>query len=322
MATPAIPDGEGIYLDTRTRTVSVRGRRADVTAQEYRVLALLYDKDGAVVTKEELARHIWPNEDWRDRRYPERVDAEAAARIEQIVYQLRRKLEPDPQHPRHLLTQRGIGYWLVARPDAPAFPPWTRPAEGEPLAAPPAAPPPPALPPTSHLAPLWRLARATSHVWPLPAERVPRVLARAGTRGLGAPQEEVQHGYRLGGKLCLAIQLERPMYLLLLDEGPEGIVYCLCPSWFAPDPRLRPGLSFLPQDGSRYDAFVATGEPGRERLLAILSTAPLGFDWMPDDPKLPARVLTRADIEQLQAQLQALPAEQWTALATYFDVLA
>ena len=39
-------------------------------------------------------------------------------------------------------------------------------------------------------------------------------------------------------------------YRLLLDEGPEGIIYCLCPSWFTPDTRLRAGRSYQPQDGS------------------------------------------------------------------------
>ena len=33
---------------------------------------------------------------------------------------LRQKLEADPNHPRHLLTVRGIGYRLVATPAAPA----------------------------------------------------------------------------------------------------------------------------------------------------------------------------------------------------------
>jgi DNA-binding response OmpR family regulator len=36
------------------------------------------------------------------------------------INRLRRKLEPDPVHPRYILTKVGIGYLLAAQPDAPA----------------------------------------------------------------------------------------------------------------------------------------------------------------------------------------------------------
>ena len=109
---------------------------------------------------------------------------------------------------------------------------------------------------------------------------------------------------------------------MLLDEGPEGIIYCLCPSWFAPDTRLRAGRSYLPQEGSRYDSFAVTGKPGREHLLAIITEEPLGLDWMPSDPKIPVRTLSQDDINTLLKTLQDLEGDCWTALSTYFDLLA
>jgi serine/threonine protein kinase len=166
------------------------------------------------------------------------------------------------------------------------------------------------------------IARFTDQIWPLPAERVPRSAARSAVRGLGAPQDDVQHGHRLGSRVCLAIESDRAGHLLLLDEGPEEIIYCLCPSWFAPDTRLPIGRSYLPQAGSRYDSFVVTGKPGREHLLAIVSEEPLGLDWGPTDPRIPARVLKQADIETLLARLRSLDRNQWMALSTYFDVVA
>ena len=36
------------------------------------------------------------------------------------INRLRRKIEPDPMHPRYLLTKVGIGYLLAAQPDASA----------------------------------------------------------------------------------------------------------------------------------------------------------------------------------------------------------
>jgi hypothetical protein len=91
------------------------------------------------------------------------------------------------------------------------------------------------------LADLRAQAGFTDRIWPLSAEH-----ARAGAsdkvfRGMGAPQEHARRAHRIGSRVSLAIELEREGHLLLLDEGPEGLVYCLCPSWFAPETRLFAG---------------------------------------------------------------------------------
>jgi hypothetical protein len=168
---------------------------------------------------------------------------------------------------------------------------------------------------------LLNLASFTDQIWPLPTDRVQRSASKPITRGLGAPQEDFQNKYRLGNRLSLAIESDREGYLTLLDEGPEGIVYCLCPSWFAPDTRLQIGRNYLPQEGSRYDSFVVTGDPGREELLAIITKEPLELDWMPSDPKIPARTLSLEDINTLMQQLKNLEGDSWSALSTYFDIV-
>jgi serine/threonine protein kinase len=168
---------------------------------------------------------------------------------------------------------------------------------------------------------LRRIARFTDRIWPLPAAARPRSANAAAIRGLGAPQEDAQRGYPLGSRVRLAIESDREGHLLLLDEGPEGIIYCLCPSHFAPDTRLQPGCHLLPQRGARYDSFVVTGKPGREHLLAIVSDEPLGLEWLPDNPRNPARVLSRDDVNTLLARLRGLDDHRWTALSTYFDVV-
>jgi hypothetical protein len=170
------------------------------------------------------------------------------------------------------------------------------------------------------LAGLRAVARFTDQIWPLPAEEMPRIPSR--TRGLGAPQDAAQHGFRVGSRVRLVLELDRTGHLLLLDEGPEGMLYCLCPSWFAPQTRVQAGRVYLPLPQSRYDAFEVSGRPGREHLLAIVSDEPLGLDWMPVEPRVPSRVLTPVDIETLLAKIRALAGDQWVALSTYFDVLA
>jgi hypothetical protein len=169
---------------------------------------------------------------------------------------------------------------------------------------------------------LWLAAKFTDQIWPVPANTVERNVRRGVTRGLGAPQSEVSHGFRLGSRVRVIIESQQEGHLLLLDEGPEGTIYCLCPSLFVPDTRLAIGQTVLPQPQSRYDSFLVTGRPGREQLLAILTTEPLKIDWMPPDHSVPARTLSRLDVDELISELKELDADHWLALATYFDVTA
>ena len=164
----------------------------------------------------------------------------------------------------------------------------------------------------------------TDQIWPMPADCAKRDLGVGAmqqiVRGLGASQDDVKHGYSLGSRVSLALESDREGYLMLLDEGPEGITYCLCPSWFAPDTRLKEGRTYLPQAGSRYDSFVITGKPGKEHIMAIIIDEPLGLEWLPTEANTPARVLTPADIDMLLTLLRNLEPNTWTALCTYFEV--
>jgi FHA domain-containing protein len=93
----------GLRIDTHAAAVYVDGGRVAVSAREYRVLVLLWEKTGGLTTKDELASRAWP----------EYGGAVADYNVEQLISRLRRKLEADPEHPRYLLTVRGLGYRLV-----------------------------------------------------------------------------------------------------------------------------------------------------------------------------------------------------------------
>ncbi len=164
------------------------------------------------------------------------------------------------------------------------------------------------------------VAKFTDRFWTVPAESVKRGAHRS-FRDMGEQQDDLQHEFRLGSGACLTIESEREGHLLLLDEGTSGKIYCLCPSQFAPETRISREKCYLPQAASRYDSFVITGKPGREHLLAIITDEPLGLDWMPDKPKIPARVLDQNDIKALLTKLNSLEANRWTAMSTYFDVI-
>jgi two-component system KDP operon response regulator KdpE len=73
-----------------------------LTPTEWRLLAALAGKPGHLVTHSELLRAAWGPSYGRESNY-----------LRVYANQLRRKLEPDPGHPRYLITEPGIGYRLM-----------------------------------------------------------------------------------------------------------------------------------------------------------------------------------------------------------------
>jgi two-component system, OmpR family, alkaline phosphatase synthesis response regulator PhoP len=91
-----------LEIDRRRMHVSVAGRRVDLTATEFELLATLAAQPGRVFTRAQLldAIHGMAFES-----YERAIDAH--------VKNLRRKLEPDPRAPRYIETVIGVGYRLA-----------------------------------------------------------------------------------------------------------------------------------------------------------------------------------------------------------------
>jgi two-component system, OmpR family, alkaline phosphatase synthesis response regulator PhoP len=88
-----------VELDPARLRVSIAGRPVDLTPTEFALLATLARQPGRVFTRSQLLDVIHG------------VAFEAYERaIDGHVRNLRRKLEPDPAHPRYLLTVHGAGY--------------------------------------------------------------------------------------------------------------------------------------------------------------------------------------------------------------------
>lgn len=98
---------EELRVDGRTKEVIIKGEvlQPALTVKEFQLLELLYVRQGQVISKDEIARQVWDYEVF---------DYNA---IDALVYRLRQRIEPDPSHPRYLLTQRGFGYKLVTSPE-------------------------------------------------------------------------------------------------------------------------------------------------------------------------------------------------------------
>ena len=96
---PAVLRVSDLALDTRTRRVTRGGRTLGLTAKEYSLLAYLARRTGEVVTRAEIAEHVWDST----------FDA-FSNRIEVYVQRLRRKV--DDGHAPLIHTRRGEGYVL------------------------------------------------------------------------------------------------------------------------------------------------------------------------------------------------------------------
>ncbi len=96
---PEVVRAGGLEIDTTKRTVTVAGRRVELTPTEFDLLLHFARSPGRVYTRAQLldALHGVAFES-----YERAIDAH--------VKNLRRKLEPDPSHPQYLLTVYGVGY--------------------------------------------------------------------------------------------------------------------------------------------------------------------------------------------------------------------
>jgi two-component system copper resistance phosphate regulon response regulator CusR len=101
---PAVLGVADLALDTRTRRVTRAGRALDLTAKEYALLEYLARRRGEVVTRTEIAEHVW-----------DATFDPFSNRIEVYVQRLRRKV--DDGHAPLIRTRRGEGYVLRAAED-------------------------------------------------------------------------------------------------------------------------------------------------------------------------------------------------------------
>ncbi|HET7573050.1 MAG TPA: response regulator transcription factor [Gaiellaceae bacterium] len=93
----------GLQIDLGRSEVFVDDERVHLTLSEFKVLSLLAEQPGAVVSRRELMQHLWASD---------HVGDEHACEVH--ISNLRRKIERDPSRPERLLTVRGEGYRLVA----------------------------------------------------------------------------------------------------------------------------------------------------------------------------------------------------------------
>ena len=99
--TPVVHFGD-VEVDLAATRVVRGGEVVHLTPTEWRMLEFLARNPGTLVTRQNLLRDIWGTDQVADSGY-----------LRLYMSQLRKKLERDPAHPQHLLTEQGMGYRLV-----------------------------------------------------------------------------------------------------------------------------------------------------------------------------------------------------------------
>ena len=88
-----------MVIDKLNRTVSVKDIPVSLTGKEFDLLLFLASNKGRVFTKKQIYSQVWEEEYAFD-----------DSNIMSFISKLRKKIEPDPDHPFYILTVRGVGY--------------------------------------------------------------------------------------------------------------------------------------------------------------------------------------------------------------------
>jgi two-component system KDP operon response regulator KdpE len=93
-----------LSIDLASRTVSLNKREVRLTRKEYRLMHILATHVGLVVAHDQLLKDIWTGNQRENIQY-----------LRILVRKLRQKIETDPNDPRLLVTESGVGYRLQTR---------------------------------------------------------------------------------------------------------------------------------------------------------------------------------------------------------------
>ncbi|MDE3064149.1 MAG: response regulator transcription factor [Acidobacteriota bacterium] len=97
-----------LLINETTHEVHLGGRLIELTSKEFALLAFLAHSPRQVFTREQLLEQVWESSsEWQNE-----------ATVTEHVRRLRSKIETDPDHPRWILTVRGVGYRFESEPAA------------------------------------------------------------------------------------------------------------------------------------------------------------------------------------------------------------
>ncbi|MEU7041816.1 response regulator [Streptomyces varsoviensis] len=94
-----VVETEGFTVDLAAKKVNRGGRDVRLTPTEWHLLEVLVRNTGRLVSQKQLLQEVWGPSYGTETNY-----------LRVYMAQLRRKLEADPSHPKHFVTEPGMGY--------------------------------------------------------------------------------------------------------------------------------------------------------------------------------------------------------------------
>lgn len=96
--TGVITFGE-LHIDSGRRLVTVKGNSVVLSVREFDLLITMAKRPGFTFTREMLLEQVWGHDYFGDTRV-----------VDVYIRRVREKIEPDPAHPRWIITRWGVGY--------------------------------------------------------------------------------------------------------------------------------------------------------------------------------------------------------------------
>lgn len=90
---------QDMVIDKANHIVSINNIVVELTSKEFDLLSFLASNKGRVFTKKQIYNQVWEDEYAFD-----------DSNIMSFISKLRKKIEPNPNHPYYILTVRGVGY--------------------------------------------------------------------------------------------------------------------------------------------------------------------------------------------------------------------
>lgn len=98
-ANESIQEFGGLTIDYVARVIKLNGTLIKLTATEYNLLTLLTKNEGRVLTHQFILKEIWGNSYVEQTQY-----------LRVFIAQLRKKIEINPNIPKYIVTESGVGY--------------------------------------------------------------------------------------------------------------------------------------------------------------------------------------------------------------------
>ncbi|MEZ4764276.1 MAG: response regulator transcription factor [Calditrichia bacterium] len=91
-----------LVVDFSTYDAFVAGKPEPMSHKEFEILKFLWQHQGQTVSRDQLLNDVWGYDQFPTTRT-----------VDNFMLKLRKRIENDPAHPRHILTVHGIGYKLL-----------------------------------------------------------------------------------------------------------------------------------------------------------------------------------------------------------------